>query len=217
MTSRARPSWFAATAVLVLFACGGATTTQPAPEGPPAPGSAPSVADAGAADASSHAPAPPASAGALSPMPTVAATTMAADLTALGLDVRALPALDKLPPDKLRKVMKTFARSLNTTCTGCHDENDFRAPTRNKKIASGMWNHFVRELAQASDTPLYCDSCHAGKKTFLDRHDKKALSQWMDQNFVAKLKRRDGKDHSCETCHGDPFEGRFLETWAARK
>jgi len=28
----------------------------------------------------------------------------------------------------------------------------------------------------------------------------------MDQNFVAKEKRRDGKEHGCETCHGDPFE-----------
>ena len=47
----------------------------------------------------------------------------------------------------------------------------------------------------------------------LDRTDKKALSKWMDANFVAKLKRRDKKEHGCETCHGDPFEGHILAAW----
>jgi len=48
---------------------------------------------------------------------------------------------------------------------------------------------------------------------FLDRHDKKALSGWMDANYVKKLKRTDKKEASCEGCHGDPFEPKFLSTW----
>jgi hypothetical protein len=150
-------------------------------------------------------------------MPAIGASAMAADLTALGLSPQALPALNKLPPDTLRMVMKTFSKALGTPCTGCHDQNDFRAPTPNKKIATGMWNEFVRKLARDDGSPVYCDSCHAGKRTFLDRHDKKALSAWMDQNFVAKLKKTAGGDHSCETCHGDPFEPRFLEAWRSRR
>jgi hypothetical protein len=41
----------------------------------------------------------------------------------------------------------------------------------------------------------------------------KALSTWMDDNFVARLKRKDEKEHGCETCHVDT-EMRFLNKWA---
>ncbi len=66
-------------------------------------------------------------------------------------------------------------------------------------------------------TPLYCDSCHGGKAEFLDSHDKKALSAAMDANYVKKLRRADKKEHSCEQCHGDPFEPKILEGWAKAK
>jgi hypothetical protein len=149
------------------------------------------------------------------PMKPLAPSAMAAELEALGLDVHALPPLGKIPPDKLRQVMKTFTRSLGVDCTFCHDENDFRAPTKHKQIAARMWNDYVRALAAEDGTALYCDSCHGGRKEPLDRHDKKALASWMDANFVAKLKRVDGADHSCDTCHGEPFEPRPLRAWVS--
>jgi hypothetical protein len=149
-------------------------------------------------------------------MKPVIPSAMAADLQALGLDPKALPKLNKLEPDKLRKLMKTFTRSLGAVCADCHVENDFAAPTPRKNIAAQMWDHFARDMALADGALLYCDSCHQGHITpLLDRHDKKALSAWMDENYVDKLKRKDAKEHSCETCHGDPFEGQFVKTWAA--
>jgi hypothetical protein len=30
---------------------------------------------------------------------------------------------------------------------------------------------------------------------------------------VKKLKRTDKKEASCEGCHGDPFEAKFLSSW----
>lgn len=138
---------------------------------------------------------------------------MDADLKAIGLDPKSLPPLGKMEPEKLRKVMKTFTKSLGVQCKICHNGDDFRAPTPNKKVAEKMWDHFVRDLAMEDGSGLYCDSCHNGQMHFLDRHDKKALSGWMDANYVSKLKRVDQKEHGCETCHGDPFEGDILDGW----
>ena len=82
-----------------------------------------------------------------------------------------------------------------------------------KTIATHMWDDYVRSLTMESGAPIYCDSCHHGARKILDRKDKKALSKWMDANFVGELSRKDKKDHGCETCHGDPFEGHILAGW----
>ena len=174
---------------------------------------APGAADGGAASGIMPA-GPPQPAVFTGPMKPVVATTMAADLQGIGVDAKNLPPLPKMDPQTLRKVMRTFTKSLGARCTDCHNENDYAAPTPMKKVAAGMWDHFVRELAMADGTPVYCDSCHQGRMKILDRHDKKALGKWMDDNFVGKLKRRDKKDMECATCHGDPFDGDILGKWA---
>jgi hypothetical protein len=139
---------------------------------------------------------------------------MSAELNELGLDPAALPALNKLAPEQLRKVMKTFTKALGVQCNGCHDTSNFRAPTRNKTITTHMWNDFSRGLVLADDgRPAYCDSCHGGRRSFLDRKDPHAVAAWMDDG-VARLKRVDGKEHSCETCHSDPVEPKiFSKVW----
>lgn len=162
------------------------------------------------------------------PMKPIAPSAMLAELAAIGLEPAALPPLAELEPDKLRRVMRTFTRSLGAVCADCHVENDFAAPTPRKNVAAKMWDQYVRGLSLTSGggapdsplspltplSPLYCDSCHAGRITpLLDRHDGKALAQWMDGNFVARLRRTDGKAHRCETCHGEPFAPRFLAAW----
>ena len=139
-------------------------------------------------------------------------TAMDADLRELGLDPKALPPLEKLEPSTLRKVMKTFTKSLGVPCAACHDVQDFRAATPKKTIARHMWNDFARGLATADGAPIYCDSCHAGKATFLDRSDRKRLADWMQAGYVATLSRADGREHSCATCHGEPFEGHIFGT-----
>ena len=153
------------------------------------------------------------------------ATAMEADLKELGLDPKALPPLGKLEASTLRKVMRTFTRSLGVPCAACHDVKDFRAPTPKKTIATHMWNDFARGLAMRDGSPLYCDSCHGGKATFLDRSDRKELAGWMRRAFVegldvvprerGPLARTDGKEHNCATCHGEPFEGDiFGKRWS---
>jgi len=107
---------------------------------------------------------------------------MGAELKALGLTPGALPPLDQLPPATLRKVMKTFTKTLGSRCEACHVAGDFAAPTPRKAIALGMWNHFVRGLETKDGSPIYCDSCHQGSMTpLLDRHDQKALGRWQRQ------------------------------------
>ena len=139
-------------------------------------------------------------------------SAMVDDLRALGLDAKNLPPIEKLEPRTLRGVMKLMAKSLGVRCGDCHQEGDFAAPTRRKKIAAHMWDEFAAKLTLADGAPLFCDSCHQGRTTLLDRRDKKALAKWMDDNFVARLQRRDGKSEECETCHVD-MEMHFLAQW----
>jgi hypothetical protein len=214
-------------AAAAAAACGGGetgpgaqvpTASAPAPTETAPAGSAPPTASATApgsaaptATATGTAAAPPV----VGPMTAIKPSAMADELKALGLDPKKLPPLDKMEPEKLRKVMKTIAKAVGTQCTGCHDANDFKAWTPNKRVASHMWNDWVRGLVPADGSVLYCDSCHQGHVKFLDRSNKKALGKWMQDNFVDKLKRVDKKDHGCETCHGDPFDGDFLAKWEA--
>jgi hypothetical protein len=216
---------FLFTALALAAACGGAQTrdpnqpsTGPTPTGTPtgttAPGTSPTstappaTGDAGATTA------PPTTAPAGGKMKAVAPTEMGPALKELGIDVKSLPPLNKIPPDKIRKVMNTFTKALGTTCTGCHDGDDFKKATPNKKVAARMWNEFTRGYTIEGGGAVYCDSCHGGKTTFLVRDPGlKEISKWMDDNFVGKLKSGKGQAPACETCHGDPMEGKFLHTW----
>ncbi len=213
--------------IAALAACGGAqqgpnSSNEWMKDAPPtSAGTAPTTsgsaaATPGAPTSSGGAAVPgPAATAFAGPMKPVVASTMVADLQALGLDPKNLPALSKLEPDKLRKVMRTFTKALGARCADCHVESDFAAATPMKKIAQGHWDEYVRKLTTDTGAPIYCDSCHQARLKLLDRTDKKALGTWMDVNFVDHFKRRDGKEHNCETCHGDPFEGkanaRFLK------
>jgi hypothetical protein len=195
-------------------ACGGNTPAPVVPAGPEP--SAPPVASGTAAPPASGSVAPPVKPPVV--MKPIVPSAMAADLAAIGLDPKKLPPLDKIEPQKLRKVMKTFTKALGVQCSACHDADDFKAATPKKAVATRMWNDFSRGLTFADGSPLYCDSCHQGRMESLDHADKKALSKWMQGEFVDKVKRVDGKEHGCETCHGDPFEGPFLDTvWAKKK
>jgi len=205
---------------LVLVACGGgagegappvvgvsmgpASRMEPASASAPAPASAP---------ASAPAPAPaPAPARASVAMKAPIPTAMVADLQSLGLDANDLPPIEKLDPKTLRGVMKLMARSLGVRCADCHAEGDFSAPTRRKKIAARMWDEFAAKLTMADGSPVFCDSCHQGRVVQLDRSDEKALSHWMQASFVDGMKRKDGQEEQCESCHVDR-DMKFLAKW----
>lgn len=193
-----------------VFACG--------PRAPVAPGPAvPSVAplsDAGAPPGAGpvHAGAagPPRAVGAMAP---VRASRMGDRLAEVGLDIRHLPPLERLTPEQRRKVMGTFTDSLGVPCTGCHNEDNFRADTRRKRVAKRMYNEMARLLVLEDGEAVYCDGCHQGKETVLDRRDKAKVSAFMDDSFVDKLRRVDGQEHDCSTCHGDPPEFAFVAQW----
>ena len=147
-------------------------------------------------------------------MAALGVSTMDADLRAAGLDPANLPAFEALTPLQVRRVMSTFTRSLGFACTDCHEQQDYRAPTRTKRIAVRMWNEMVRPNAIEGAGALYCDSCHQGQGRFLDRSDKKAVAGYMSDNYTDKLKRGpEKKDIECETCHGDPVDPTFLAKW----
>jgi hypothetical protein len=203
---------------VACFACGGGAGGAPPPQlapgasGEPAASAGPEgapTAPAGSASASTPLGAAPIAVEMKSPVP----TAMADDLKALGLDLKNLPPIEKLEPRALRGVMKLMAKSLGVKCGDCHQEGDFAAPTRRKKIAAHMWDEFAAKLLVAEGpAPVFCDSCHQGRTVLLDRRDKKALAKWMDDNFVAKLQRKDGKSEECESCHVD-MDMHFLAQW----
>lgn len=151
------------------------------------------------------------------PMVLVQPSAMIERLRATGLDPKNLPAFEKLERRQLGVVMKTFADSLGLKCIGCHDLDNFKKPSPRKYAAKKMWDDFVRVLAMEDGSPVYCNSCHQGSVQVLDRRDKGVVSSFMDDVFVGKLKRIDGKDHDCGTCHGDPPDFRFLAAWRTGK
>jgi hypothetical protein len=205
-----------ALAVLAIagLACGGGQAGASGTQSPGGPGSAPSATSASGGPDEPHGKSVQADFhGAMTP---IAATNMAGDIAALGLDTKGLPSLAKMDPKVLRKLMKTFTRALGAKCGDCHNEQDFAAPTENKKIADGMWDHFVRDMTAGDGGPVYCDSCHQGRMKMLDRTNKKLLSKWMEDNYVGKLQGKGGKANECGTCHGDPFEPDiFKNIWHA--
>lgn len=202
-----------AVVLATLAACGPAEGPKPQSPAPTASPTAPSTATPAPSPsptaAATSAPTAPSPATAVIPMKPIAASTMEGKLREIGLDPAALQPLNKLDPKTLRDVMNTFTKALGVQCKYCH-EKDFKAPTPMKKIATHMWNDFTRHLAMEGGGAVYCDSCHAGRTQLLDRRDLAALGTWMEDNYVDKLKRADKKDHTCDTCHGDPFEGKIL-------
>jgi cytochrome c7-like protein len=209
-------------AIWFTAACGAGAVAASPPSSRPPPASSATAATPSASTATAPTPdAPPSTAlpAAMSPfsppveMKAPVASAMLADLEGLALDSKNLPTIERLDPKALRGVMKLIARSLGAKCGDCHLERDFAARTPRKLIAAKMWDEFVVKLAFAADgAALFCDSCHQGRTRQLDRSDKKILGKWMAANFVEKLKRKDEKDHECETCHVD-MDMRFLSKW----
>jgi hypothetical protein len=145
------------------------------------------------------------------------ATTMGDALSAAGLDPAHLPRLDQLDSVQRDAVMQTFTQALGLQCGDCH-EADNAVPTRRTRIAGKMWDRFARGLRFSDGSALYCDSCHQGMATFLDRRDTSPtgpLAAWMGDAYVTPLERSDGKSHDCATCHGTPYVGKFLAQWGA--
>ena len=140
-------------------------------------------------------------------------TRMADALASVGLDPKKLPPLEQLDKSQRLLVMETFTTALGIPCSGCHADPDFRADTRRKRVTKRMWNDIVRGLTYDNGDLLYCDSCHNGALFMLDRRDKDKVADYMSNEFVGRLKRTDGKDHDCGTCHGDPPEFAFLSEW----
>ena len=200
-------------AIAALYACGGGETpkavdpsgasTAPAATGIPSTALSATATPAGTGT--------PAAAGGVGTTQLVKASTMAADLTAMGLDLKNLPPLDKLKPEQMRKVMTTFTKSLGWTCKDCHGTGKFEAPTPMKNVTTHMWNEFVKGITFDGGA-LYCDSCHQGKAKYLDKSDHKALGAWMDQEFNKKMKRA-GANQTCASCHGEPFNPDFIDNW----
>ncbi|CAN5784266.1 hypothetical protein BH09MYX1_BH09MYX1_34750 [soil metagenome] len=207
-----------------LAACGGGAggLGPNVPGTSSASGSASTDASASAAASSSSASASASASSVVSTLPpghmkAPNTTAMGADLTAIGLDVKNLPLMAKLEPDKLRKVMKLISKSLGLQCNGCHLD-DMAAATPRKKVAEKMWDDYARGFAMADGTPLFCDSCHQGSVAILDRTDKRALGKWMDASFVAKLKpKAKSASMECATCHGEDHEMHFIDLWKQGK
>ena len=149
------------------------------------------------------------------PMAVVEPSHMAERLSEVGLDPKNLPAFDKLDRRQLGRVMKTFSASLGIECIGCHDLSDFAKTSPRKRVAKKMWDDLVRVLAMddGSGGAVYCDSCHQGRLLVLARADKKLVAGYMEDVMLGKLKRADGKEHDCGTCHGDPPEFHFIDEW----
>ncbi|MGK4004272.1 hypothetical protein WMF31_16680 [Sorangium sp. So ce1036] len=142
----------------------------------------------------------------------IQATKLAADLKKIGINLKKIPPLEKLPLAQKKKVMPLLQRSLGLdNCQGCHAEGDMKKETRDMKIAREMWRHFVVPLRSEDGGPLFCDSCHAGDEHVLNRKDKEALQEFMDAEYVGKIALANNEDMECGTCHGDAMETKIIE------
>lgn len=205
----------------LLAACSGSSSSpssssssSPEPGSDDAPPSSPPAGSSAAPDD-----APPAD---MKPLAAAVDPSIVSTLTAAGLDVNALPpTLDAIAKDetKIKAVMRTFTRALGVECSACHAQGeggklDFSVATEATKVSAKMWSELVVKLATKDGGAVYCDTCHEGKKDFIDRKASEAsLGKWMRDNFVGKLSRKGGGDVACATCHGEPFRGPFLDDW----
>jgi hypothetical protein len=149
----------------------------------------------------------------LGKMPGVRATTMGEALARAGLDVENLPPLETLAPGPKQKVMRTFSEALGVPCVSCHDEVDFKADTRRKRVARRMWDEITRVLTMRDGEPVYCDSCHGQALFHLDRRDPEVTAAYMANFMVGRLRRADGRTHDCTTCHGESPDFQLLSEW----
>lgn len=141
-------------------------------------------------------------------------SAMGERLRAAGLDPKNLPPIETLDQSTKLKVMRTFTESLGVACVDCHAGVDFAADTKRKRIAKRMWNEITRVVAiDATGEPTYCDSCHQGDLFVLNRAERSKVSLFMTEVYDQKLKRTDGRDHDCATCHGEPNDEHFLSKW----
>ena len=147
------------------------------------------------------------------------ASTMMAELKATGIPPSKLQPLAKMSLEEKKKLMPLFQKALGfKSCGGCHAGGegafDFKAETHHKTIARGMWDHFVVPLRDAQGANVFCDSCHAGKVEVLNRSNHEDLMAFMKAQYVGKLRRGDGQDHTCATCHGQPMVPQiFAKLW----
>lgn len=150
------------------------------------------------------------------------ASTMLAELEATGIPLSKLQPLAKMSLEEKKKLMPLFQKALGfKDCGGCHvggsDGFDFKTETHHKKIARGMWDHFVVPLRDAQGANVFCDSCHAGKVEVLNRSNHEDLMAFMKTQYVGQLRRADGQDHTCATCHGKPMVPQiFVKLWGVQ-
>ncbi len=149
----------------------------------------------------------------------VQATKMEAELKKIGINLKKIPELEKLTSAQKKKVMPLLQKSLGyDTCQGCHAEGDFKKETRDMKVAREMWRNFVVPLRSENGGTLFCDSCHSGDEHVLNRSDRKAMQEFMEEEYEHKLSRADKQDMECGTCHGDTMELKIIEKlWSIPK
>ncbi len=223
MDSRSRLTTSALTFSVVLAALGAACGPPPPVDTPPSPSGAPSVAPAPSADPTAAPSADPTAApsAAATVAPTAApvalllgmpaknsalsATKYQAELKKLGFDgKKAMLDLEKMDLPTKKKLMPLFQKALGyDSCNGCHaGDGDYRTSTRNMKVTRKMWSQFVSALRDDAGGLVFCDSCHNGAERILNRTDKKTVSKFMHEDYVAKLTRADKQRNECATCHG---------------
>ncbi len=146
------------------------------------------------------------------PMPEIRGTSFEADLKGLGLDPAKLPKFADLTKEQKKGLMPFFAKSLGIPCSGCHAG---AAETPNMRAAKKMWDQWVVGFTVTGGHPglAFCDSCHQGKKEFLDRSNHDAIAGWMKTNFVDHHVSGSAPGTGCARCHGEPFQAKFVADW----
>ena len=195
---------------------GGGTTPEATPDAPA--DVQPGEATPPGGDATPPEKAPAAGSGPAKSKP-LSATQMEAELKKIGIDLKKIPELGKMPLAQKKKVMPLLQKSLGMdSCQGCHVEGDFKKETRNMKVAREMWRHFVVPLRTEQGGTLFCDSCHSGDKQILNRSDRKAVEKFMEDEYEHKITLASKAETECSTCHGDYMEVEIIEKlWGIAK
>lgn len=155
--------------------------------------------------------APAAAAGPAKSIP-IAQSKLVEDLKKIGLNTAKMPDLKTMSLAQKKKVMPIMQKAMGyAACTGCHVEGDFKAETRNLKISREMWRAYTVELRDEKGGAVFCDTCHQGNVKVLNRSNKEALKEFMEEEYEHKLTRADKADMECSTCHGDTMEMKIIE------
>ena len=108
--------------------------------------------------------------------------------------------------NELYEIMGHVAEDLGVSCSYCHLDPDFHAPTQRKQVANWMATELVPALAKRGGGAVWCNDCHTANgrgvtKILGEPRNEGFAVEWMTTHLVEDFETRSGDALHCKSCH----------------